>query len=357
MRGWEESRLVVQHVNLKFWIWMSSALWLVTLSAQGRSIALAWEASSDETVIGYKLYYGIESGSYSNSLDVGRELECTLHDLPEETTFYFAVTAYNNFGLESDFSTEVSYRVDGGIDPGDGPFEIGPLGSPPLGEGCTVTWQSHPGYIYRVLSRNGINQPWSVCTPDIRSTGTISSWTDFSATNCAEFYTVEMFPIEPVKAPFTIRELRPTWEGKLEVSWNSEPGWVYRVLSTSNLANPTWVVRSENIAATTADTTWVDDTAFSDPTRFYVIEVVVAPMRDVPFKITSLSSSGGVTIVRWESQPGVTYRVHARESLTEGDWVPISEDIIAIDPITPYVDIPRLAKPVRYFKIERIPPE
>src|SRR6185295_12139108 len=173
--------------------------------------------------------------------------------------------------------SEVSYTVVGGTDPGDGPFEVGPLGSPPLGEGCTVTWQSHPGYIYRVLSRNGVDRPWSICTPDIRATGTISSWTDYSATNCAEFYTVEMFPIEPVKAPFTIREIRPTLEGTLEVSWNSEPGWVYRVLSTRNLANPTWVVRSENITATTADTTWIDNTGLSDPARFYVIEALVAP--------------------------------------------------------------------------------
>ena len=61
---------------------------------------------------GYKIYYRTASGSYETPLDVGNVTSYTINDLslsPE--TYYFAVTAYDESGNESDYSNEVSKTI------------------------------------------------------------------------------------------------------------------------------------------------------------------------------------------------------------------------------------------------------
>jgi hypothetical protein len=75
--------------------------------------ALTWAESLSANVIGYKVYYGTTSGHYTNSIQtalgfVNTEpgFVCTLADLDQGTTYYFAVTSYDIAGVESDFSQE-----------------------------------------------------------------------------------------------------------------------------------------------------------------------------------------------------------------------------------------------------------
>jgi len=74
------------------------------------SVRLAWDANpvTDE-VTGYRLYYGPKSQTYTNTTDVGSVTTATITTLAPGTTYFFAVTAYNASGLESDYSNEVSY--------------------------------------------------------------------------------------------------------------------------------------------------------------------------------------------------------------------------------------------------------
>lgn len=60
-------------------------------------------------MLGYRLYYGTESGLYQNSIDLGLTTRYSLSQvpLPGGKTYYFAVTAYNAAG-ESGFSNEVT---------------------------------------------------------------------------------------------------------------------------------------------------------------------------------------------------------------------------------------------------------
>ena len=69
-------------------------------------VTLQWGPSTKAT--GYKLHYGNESKFYQNSIDVGLNLQHTLMGLDNNQMYYFAVTAYNEFG-ESDFSEEIHY--------------------------------------------------------------------------------------------------------------------------------------------------------------------------------------------------------------------------------------------------------
>ncbi len=78
------------------------------------SINLAWEASSDSAVAGHMVYYGTRSGTYENSADAGSTpgpsatVSFTLRGLSKVQTYYIAVTAYDQYRNESDFSNEVS---------------------------------------------------------------------------------------------------------------------------------------------------------------------------------------------------------------------------------------------------------
>lgn len=61
-------------------------------------------------IANFKLYYGTSSGNYSNSVTVGRVHSYTLTGLSNGTK-YFAATAIDNNGVESDYSNEVTKVV------------------------------------------------------------------------------------------------------------------------------------------------------------------------------------------------------------------------------------------------------
>ena len=117
------------------------------LSAQ---VTLAWDLNTEPDLAGYLVYYGTSSGIYTDSIDVNNSLTCTISDLEEGQTYYFAVTAYNYSGHESGFSNEV-YQIMSGdelaVDFGgaglylyDGGSWTGIAGWNPEADGGMVEW-------------------------------------------------------------------------------------------------------------------------------------------------------------------------------------------------------------------------
>ena len=76
-----------------------------------QSVKLAWDASPDKNVAGYVVYHGTVSRRYTNAVFVGNATKATISRLRENLTYYFAVTARDAIGLESEFSNEVSWFV------------------------------------------------------------------------------------------------------------------------------------------------------------------------------------------------------------------------------------------------------
>ena len=76
-------------------------------------VSLAWDPSSDLAgVSGYSVYYGVGPRTYTNKVEMGNVVVCTITNLVRGVTYYFAATAYRTNGgeyLESDFSNEVAY--------------------------------------------------------------------------------------------------------------------------------------------------------------------------------------------------------------------------------------------------------
>jgi hypothetical protein len=86
---------------------------IMALAAQGRgTVTLAWDASTGTNVIAeYKVYYGIASATYTNAVSAGTNLTVSVSNLVVGATYYFAATAVDTSGLESDYSTEVSTAI------------------------------------------------------------------------------------------------------------------------------------------------------------------------------------------------------------------------------------------------------
>ncbi len=117
--------LPVKFVSNNYYIWPAIAVFAflfaflaVPASLQAApSVQLGWTASTDTAVVGYTLYYGTASGVYTTTLDVGNSTTAYVAPLTPGTTYYFVVTAYDSFGIESGYSNEASFTAPGAQTP------------------------------------------------------------------------------------------------------------------------------------------------------------------------------------------------------------------------------------------------
>lgn len=81
------------------------------------AVTLEWDPSSSAAVAGYKVYYQADSGEApfqgagaaegSAPVDVAKNLSATLNGLDPASSYFFAVTAYNEAGEESGYSNVI----------------------------------------------------------------------------------------------------------------------------------------------------------------------------------------------------------------------------------------------------------
>ena len=151
------------------WLWTTVFLaWAVTAGAQ--RVTLAWDASPSAAVAGYRVYWGTNSRAYFGVTNAGLVLTQAVA-LPHRGRWFFAATAYDTNGLESDFSSEVSW-------------ESKP--APPVMAG--KAWVR----LAPVFGRSTNLAAWGSVTGE-------ASW--FPATNRAEFFRVNGLLMERVMVP------------------------------------------------------------------------------------------------------------------------------------------------------------
>ena len=78
-------------------------------NALASDATLAWDPASDPTVLGYNVYIGGASRSYTNVVNVGDATSLTISNLTPGVTYYFAATTYTVSGIESEYSAEAVY--------------------------------------------------------------------------------------------------------------------------------------------------------------------------------------------------------------------------------------------------------
>jgi len=106
-KRWELSRLLASLFTILITLFTLSLVATDTVLAA--DVTLQWDPNSEPDIAGYKIYYGVESGNYTTTLDVGNFTSCVISELDPGQSYFFAATAYNTDNYESDYSNEVSY--------------------------------------------------------------------------------------------------------------------------------------------------------------------------------------------------------------------------------------------------------
>lgn len=157
----------------------------LTSVATAASVTLVWDANTEADMAGYKVYSGITHETYTNMITLGLVTTNVVKGLVRGCTYYFAVTAFNTAGAESDFSNEISYQP---------PLLQGPVVAMSLCEltNATLTWGTQRGGVYRVTCREVLDQQWFGwvdLTPDLVAAGDQMEWSE-SIGEPARFYRV-----------------------------------------------------------------------------------------------------------------------------------------------------------------------
>ena len=90
--------------------WLTFLFWAWAAMVHAQSVTLAWNGSSSPGVTGYRVHFGTNSRSYAFVTNAGLALTQTVL-LPRAGRWFFAATAYDAQGLESDYSNEVEWEA------------------------------------------------------------------------------------------------------------------------------------------------------------------------------------------------------------------------------------------------------
>ncbi|MEO7100167.1 MAG: Ig-like domain-containing protein [Luteolibacter sp.] len=94
------------------WLAVVSASFLANaFAATASPVNLLWNANPETDIASYEVSYGLSSGVYSGTVNVGANTTAALSGLAEGNTYYFVVSAYNQAGLKSPPSAEISQWV------------------------------------------------------------------------------------------------------------------------------------------------------------------------------------------------------------------------------------------------------
>lgn len=100
-----------QVMKLKALILSLALAFSVISAALAGSVTVLWDPNTEPDLAGYRVYYGTSSRNYSVMIDVGNVTSCQINNLTQGVRYFFAVTAYDTAGNESDFSEEVSTLI------------------------------------------------------------------------------------------------------------------------------------------------------------------------------------------------------------------------------------------------------
>ena len=89
---------------------LTTLILLCAALAHAQSVTLSWDPSPSAGVTHYRIYFGSSSRNYSGVTDAGLALQQTVV-LPHSGRWFFAATAVDANGGESDFSNEVQWEA------------------------------------------------------------------------------------------------------------------------------------------------------------------------------------------------------------------------------------------------------
>jgi hypothetical protein len=172
-------------------------------AADAADVTLAWDANSEDNLAGYKLYYRTNAGGapydgtglaegdspviiYIEDLSDAAVPIHSLTGLEEGTQYFFALTAFDSDGLESDYSDEVAHETETTAvstysitASATGQGTISPAGTVSVTGGGTQTFTITPGDHYHIagvtVDGSPMGQVTSFTFENVGTTHTISA--------------------------------------------------------------------------------------------------------------------------------------------------------------------------------------
>jgi hypothetical protein len=154
----------MNRAHIATWLFFFLSVLFFPTFTYAAQLTLAWDPATDSNVSGYKVYCGTSSYSYQFFVDVGKNTTITVPNLQDGTAYYFAVTAYEATGMESDYSNEISYDPTLTCQ-----YSISPGSQSVASSGGTrtVSVSSRPGCTWTAVS----NASWLLITSNSSGTG------------------------------------------------------------------------------------------------------------------------------------------------------------------------------------------
>jgi hypothetical protein len=387
------ARLLIQLLPI---ILASNALGAAT------GVTLTWDPNTEADLAGYKLYSGTASGSYTNASDVGNLTSNTVLGLAPGAEYFFAVTAVNTSGLESEFSNEVSYKFL--LDGTNAPPTLDPINDVILSENALPQTITLTGITSGATNESQIltvtaisDNPALIPLPVVQyispaSTGTLilaplpnASGTatvtvvvndgqlENSLTMRSFVVTVQAANQAPLisgiisqivlrnqsspSLPFTVGDAETAASNLVVTASSSNTNLVSanRIsLGGSDSNRSVKVTPEKGKTGTTRITLQVSDGSLSAATTFLltVSPSLALALTDITPLVLSVSqeSASGITI-QWNSIAGEDYQVLYKESLTDPAWQPLSDYIYAEGPITAWTDSAAFSAAGRYYRV------
>lgn len=153
----------------------------VAATAPLTNAKLTWNRSTSSEVVGYRIYYGVASGNYTNSVVVGNVTNHTISNLVNGVTYFFASKAYIANGNESSFSNEALF-VPGGA----ATVQILQLRMAPNKQ-AILTLNGQSGHKYEIQSSVNLTS-WTVLGSVTVGTSGTATYTDTSAPSYSKRY-------------------------------------------------------------------------------------------------------------------------------------------------------------------------
>ncbi|MBN1349487.1 T9SS type A sorting domain-containing protein [candidate division KSB1 bacterium] len=94
--------------RLKYLLFCLSLISFEWLYAQSSSLILTWNPNSEPDLMGYKIHQGLSSRNYDTVIDVGMQNSYEVQGLKENTSYFFAVSAYDSAFNQSAYSEEAT---------------------------------------------------------------------------------------------------------------------------------------------------------------------------------------------------------------------------------------------------------
>jgi hypothetical protein len=220
------------------------------------AVRIAWDPNPEGNIAGYRIYFGQSGGVQTNIVYVGDNTVGSITNLAFATSYFFYVTAYNVFGLESDPSEILTYETPGPLSlslephlivltPSDVTLRPRLSGYLQPGAGLTFSWQQLGGPEWlTVAGLTTLTPMLQLRTPGYYNLQlTVTEGTNSLVANTT-LLALDSAAASAGLDPLVVTYFQAPPDGLL-LSWNSEPGAAYLVGRQPELDGGFWVSETE----------------------------------------------------------------------------------------------------------------